>query len=167
MSATAHVLLAAAAFCVGSGAALAPAAGKKPHIIMHLADDFGWANAGWHRPKGYKEVQTPSMDELVKEGIELDHAYSYKFCSPTRSCLQSGRLPVHVNVLNLSPSSWNPDDPVSGFAAIPRNMTGIATKMKQGGYATHQVGKWCVPSRWRGGAVVAVAATAAAAKCFI
>ena len=32
------------------------------------------------------------MNKLVKEGIELDHAYSYKFCSPTRSCLQSGRL---------------------------------------------------------------------------
>ena len=50
--------------------------------------DFGWANAGWHRPIGYKEVQTPSMNALVKEGIELDHAYSFKFCSPTRSSLQ-------------------------------------------------------------------------------
>ena len=53
------------------------------------------------------------MDKLVKEGIELDHAYSYKFCSPTRSCLQSGRLPVHVNVLNIPPTVWNPADPVS------------------------------------------------------
>ena len=25
--------------------ALKPAAGVKPHIVMHLADDFGWANA--------------------------------------------------------------------------------------------------------------------------
>ena len=31
------------------------------------------------------------MDKLVKSGIELDHAYSYKFCSPTRSCLQVGQ----------------------------------------------------------------------------
>jgi arylsulfatase I/J len=122
--------------------ALRPAAGKKPHIIMHLADDFGWANAGWHRMPGYAEVQTPAMDKLVKTGIELDHAYSYKFCSPTRSCLQSGRLPVHVNVLNLGPEVFNPTDPVSGFAAIPRNMTGMATKLKAAGYSTHQVGKW-------------------------
>ena len=105
-------------------------------------DDFGWANAGWHRPDGYKEVQTPAMNELVQAGIELDQAYSYKFCSPTRSCLQSGRLPVHVNVLNLAPSAFNLADPVSGFAAIPRNMTGMATKLKLGGYKTHQVGKW-------------------------
>jgi arylsulfatase I/J len=31
---------------------------------------------------------------------------------------------------------------VSGFAAIPRNMTGIAAKMAAGGYATHMAGKW-------------------------
>lgn len=54
---------------------------------------------------------------------------------PVCSCrLQSGRLPVHVNMVNLAPNVWNPSDPVSGFAAIPRNMTGIATKMKEAGY---------------------------------
>ena len=110
----------AAVLCVGPEARAA-AAGAKPHIVLHLADDFGWANAGWHRPEGYREVQTPSMDALVKAGIELDHAYSYMFCSPTRSSLQSGRLPVHVNVLNLQPTTWNAHDPVSGFAGIPRN----------------------------------------------
>lgn len=44
--------------------------------------------------------------------------------------LQSGRLPVHVNVLNLLPNVWNPADPVSGFAGVPRNMTGIAAKVR-------------------------------------
>lgn len=116
-------------------------AARKPHIIMHLADDFGWANAGWHRPEGYEEVQTPRMDAMVKAGIELDQAYSYQYCSPTRSSLQSGRLPVHVNMINAPPTEWNPEDPVSGFQGIPRNMTGIATKLKGAGYRTHQVGK--------------------------
>eukprot|EP00937_MAST-01D_sp_MAST-1D-sp2_P000373 g373.t1 len=109
-----------------------PAAGKRPHILAILVDDFGWANAGWHRPAGWKEVQTPNMDALVAEGLELDRAYAYK----------SGRLPVHVNRVNLAPDISNPSDPVSGFAAIPRNMTGIATKMRAAGYKTHQVGKW-------------------------
>lgn len=54
--------------------ALAPATGTKPHIIMHLADDFGWANAGWHRAPGFDEVQTPNMNHLVQCGIELDQA---------------------------------------------------------------------------------------------
>ena len=29
------------------------------------------------------------------------------------------------------------------FQGIPRNMTGIATKMRAAGYATHMAGKWC------------------------
>lgn len=46
--------------------------------------DYGWADSGWHRPEGYKEVQTPNMDKLVKEGIELDRNYAFKFCAPSR-----------------------------------------------------------------------------------
>ena len=116
-----------------------PSGGKKPHILMVLFDDFGWADAGWHRnataPGGEfvpytAEVQTPHMNALVAEGIELDRAYVYKYCSPSRSALQSGRNPYHVNPLNAEPDISNPDDPVSGFAAIPRNMTGIATKVR-------------------------------------
>ena len=67
------------------------------------------------------------------------HAPQHKYCSPTRSSLQSGRLPIHVNVLNADMSSYNPHDPVSGFAGVPRNMTGISAVMKKGGYATHMV----------------------------
>lgn len=82
------------------------------------------------------------MDELVRNGIELDRHYAYKFCSPTRSALQSGRNPIHVNVQNLDPYNHNPDDPVGGFSAIPRNMTGIAEKMSAAGYVTAMAGKW-------------------------
>jgi hypothetical protein len=32
---------------------------------MLLVDDFGWANAGWHRGAGSPEVRTPTMDALV------------------------------------------------------------------------------------------------------
>jgi hypothetical protein len=119
-----------------------PAEAKQPHIVMVLVDDWGWANAGWHRPAGFAEVQTPNLDALVRGGIELDRAYAFKVCSPTRSSFQSGRLPVHVNIANDCCDVANPADPVSGFAAIPRNMTGIATKLREVGYATHQVGKW-------------------------
>jgi arylsulfatase I/J len=87
-------------------------------------------------------VKTEHLDQLVKEGIELDHAYTYKFCAPSRSALQSGRFPTHVTVLNRGAADFNPNNTVSGFAGIPRNMTGIAALMRRGGYATHQTGKW-------------------------
>ncbi len=116
-----------------------------PHILVMLMDDFGHANVGYHRTPGddpHHEVQTPNMDALVASGIRLDRFYAHKFCSPTRSALQTGRSPYMVNVLNSDIGQSNPDDPVSGFQGVPRNMTGIATKLKGMGYATHQVGKW-------------------------
>lgn len=60
------------------------------------------------------------------------------------SCCRGGRHPIHVNVMNTDPGNHNPEDPVSGFAGIPRNMAGIASVMKKGGYRTHMVGKWDV-----------------------
>ena len=63
----------------------------------------------------------------------------YKYCSPTRSGIQSGRHPFHVNPINAAPDIYNPADPVSGFAAIPRNMTGIGTKLSAAGYKVSTV----------------------------
>ena len=37
--------------------------------------DYGWADAGWHRIDDRdpsKDVMTPNMNQLVKEGIEMD-----------------------------------------------------------------------------------------------
>lgn len=117
---------------------------KKPHLILLLADDFGWANVGFHRNPATNEVQTPNIDQLANNGVIFDRFYTYKICSPSRSSLQSGRLAQHVNALNVDPLCHNPNDPVSGYAGIPRNMTGIAEKLKQEGYRTIISGKWDV-----------------------
>ena len=77
------------------------------------------------------------MDSLVKEGVELNSYYVHKYCSPTRSSYQTGRYPYHVNVLNDDMAIHNAEDQVSGFAGVPRNMTGLAEKLAQAGYSTH------------------------------
>ena len=130
---------------VAAGASLAAAAKQPTHILAILADDFGWADAGWHAPagRGAAEVaRTPHMDALASSGMELDRNYAFKFCSPTRSAIQSGRNPIHVNVQNLDPLNYNPKDPVSGMSAVARNFTGLGAVMRRGGYATHFAGKW-------------------------
>lgn len=112
-SATAATVLLAAATCTLALASPAP----KPHIIMMLADNVGWANVGFHRPprEDPREVQTPNIDRLHADGLELARHYTYKFCSPSRSAFLSGRLPMHVNIYN--------DDPSRPFAGVPTNMT--------------------------------------------
>ena len=118
---------------------------KQPHIVFMLVDDWGWANVGYHQNTSGDGSPSPNIDSLVKEGLQLDQHYVYNWCAPSRSALLSGRLPIHVNdAKNVSYSDYNPKDPVSGFDGIPRNMTVISAKMKEAGYATHQVGKWHV-----------------------
>jgi len=123
----------------------AQAAGTKPHILLVLADDLGYGNVGWLRESfGLKtdEQQTPELDKLVGEGVSLTRFYAYKMCSPTRSSLQSGRLPLHVNIVNKNAAVYNESESTGTGAGIPRNMTGIATKLRQAGYRTHMAGKW-------------------------
>ena len=57
-----------------------------------------------------------------------------KFCSPTRSSLMSGRLPMHVNQENSAT-----EQPLAG---IPADMTTFPEVLKAHGYVTAQVGKW-------------------------
>lgn len=122
-------------------------AGSKPHLLYILADDLGWAAVDWHRPtSGWREPATPRMRLELKHGIELDSMYAFKTCSPSRSAIQSGRNPIYVNAQNYQPTAWAWDaprrDPVSGFAGIPRNMTGLAEVLRSAGYQTAFVGKW-------------------------
>jgi len=123
---------------------LSQCAAKPPHIVFLLADDLGSANVGFSRGTSSPEVQTPHLDALAASGAVLTRNYVFKFCSPTRSSIQTGRNPIHVNVLNSDIMQHNAADPEGGFAGAPRNMTGLAAKLRGAGYATHLVGKWHV-----------------------
>ena len=64
--------------------------------------------------------------------------------SPSRASVLSGRVPPHVETWLTNFQISNPADTESGWAGIPRSMTGIAAMLKQANYSTHAVGKWCV-----------------------
>jgi hypothetical protein len=57
-------------------------------------------------------------------GIELDRHYVFKYCAPTRSAIQSGRSPFHVNPLN-SADVYNDEDPVSGADTCSARFVGL------------------------------------------
>jgi arylsulfatase A-like enzyme len=58
----------------------------------------------------------------------------YMYCSPTRSSLLSGRLPVHVNTANEAPMAQG--------GGVHLGMSTIADMLVTAGYICHQVGKW-------------------------
>jgi len=120
-----------------------PVIPDRPHIFFFLADDYGWANIGYHTENN-PEVQTPTLDKLAASGVELDRFYTFNQCGPSRSALLSGRDAQHVNYKNNGAMAWNATNKVSGYGGVPPNMTLMGTKMKAAGYKTAYTGKWDV-----------------------
>ena len=126
---------AAAAVLLVAAALAPPVAAAPPRVIFHvLVDDLGWSDVGFHRDAGELETPTPKLVDLVAEGIHLRRHYVHYSCTPSRSALMSGRLPVHVQF-----TLDNPEVPSSG---MPRNMTALANKLSAAGYDCAVVGKW-------------------------
>ena len=146
------VLLAAA---VGAAAAATSrAAAKKvppPHVVVVVADDLGWFNAGFTQQKPPSATATmlpapaPHLQELATSGAVLGRLYSYHYCSPARSAVLTGRLPVHV--FDATPALRldvvNHSNPATGVYGIPPGMDTIAHALSST-HIAHMVGKFDV-----------------------
>src|ERR1043165_9127298 len=67
----------------------APAADRKPNILIILADDLGYGELSC---QGNPQVPTPNIDSLAKTGVRFTSGYvSGPYCSPTRAALMTGR----------------------------------------------------------------------------
>lgn len=65
---------------------------NKPNIILIISDDLTFRDI---EPYGSKEVRTPNLESLAKEGVCLDGMYTATaMCSPTRQQLLTGLFPV-------------------------------------------------------------------------
>lgn len=66
------------------------AAGRpKPNILLAIADDWGFPDAGAY---GNGVVKTPTFDRLAREGVLFRHAFvSSPSCTPSRGALLTGQ----------------------------------------------------------------------------
>jgi N-sulfoglucosamine sulfohydrolase len=85
-------------------------AAGRPHIILFVSDDHGWADSGAY---GNKVVRTPHLDALARQGMHFTHAFAASpTCSPSRSALLTGLMPfrngAHANHSDVRPDvrSW-------------------------------------------------------------
>jgi arylsulfatase A-like enzyme len=106
-------------------------AADQPNIIIMVADDLGWSDVGFHDG----EIDTPSLDRLAAEGVELSRFYTTPICSPTRAALMTGRDPMRLGVAYsvLMPWSNAGIHPAEHF--MPQSFLAA-------GYQTAMVGKW-------------------------
>jgi len=79
---------------LAAGLALPAHAADRPNIVIFVADDLGYADPGY-RGSG---IETPSIDALAAEGMDLRRFYVAPICSPTRAALMTGRDPVRLGV---------------------------------------------------------------------
>jgi arylsulfatase A-like enzyme len=107
----------------------------QPHIILHLTDDQGWANVGYHN-KGH--VITPTMDRLAtEEGVRFERHYAFQWCAPSRASLLTGRLPYHV-LEGGGEQVWPPGPGLGPTpTAVTRGMTMLPKKLQSVGYTTY------------------------------
>ena len=64
---------------------------SKPNILLVLADDMSWRDAGCY---GNKDVKTPTIDLLAKDGMRFTHCFTATaMCAPTRQQLYTGLFP--------------------------------------------------------------------------
>ena len=107
------------------------AASERPNIIVIVADDLGWADVGYHGGN----IDTPSLDRLAEQGVQLNRFYTTPICSPTRAALMTGRDPIRLGVAYGVIMPWDNIgvNPAEHF--MPESF-GAA------GYQTAMVGKW-------------------------
>jgi arylsulfatase A-like enzyme len=128
---SAHLLLAALA--LSSHAAFAQQQPvKKPNIIFILSDDLSWGDTG---PFGQKEIKTPNIDRIAREGVKFTQAYAgNSVCAPSRSCLMQGKHPGHARVRDNSYKNYRE-------SLQPGDYT-VAALLQKAGYKTGLFGKW-------------------------
>lgn len=103
----------------------------RPNIVLVMADDQGYGDAGF---TGHPFVKTPNMDAMAKESIVFNRFYAgAPVCSPTRASVMTGRTPMRTNVPN------------HGHYLRPNEIT-IAEALKEAGYVTGHFGKWHIGS---------------------
>lgn len=72
------------------------AAAKKPNFLLIVADDLATCELGCY---GGKNVRTPNIDKLAREGLRFTHAFaSTSMCVPVRASLYTGLYPVRNTV---------------------------------------------------------------------
>ena len=118
----------------GFGAAAALGADARPNIVVIMADDMGYSDAGCYGG----EIETPNLDGLAANGLRFTNFYNASRCCPTRAALLTGLYPHQAGVGRMT---FNQGSPGYEGRLKPHAMT-VAEALRAAGYSTAMVGKW-------------------------
>ncbi len=119
------------------------ASARQPNVVFFLVDDLGQRDVGCYGSQFY---ETPAIDQLAKEGVLFENAYSTcHVCSPSRASILTGKYPARTNL-----TEWLGGRPERDYerlhhgeklTSLPDEEQTLAETLHKHGYATANYGK--------------------------
>ncbi len=106
-----------------------------PNVIYIVLDDVGFGQIGCFGGP----IETPNIDSLAAGGLRYSNFHTTALCSPTRSCLLTGRNHHSAGVALITEYPTGYD----GYTQnLSHNTATLAEMLKANGFNTFCVGKW-------------------------
>jgi arylsulfatase len=106
-----------------------------PNVLFIVLDDTGFGQLGSYG----SPIATPNLDSLAEGGLSYSNMHTTALCSPTRTCILTGRNHHSNNMACITEGSTG----YLGYNAnIPFENGFLPEMLLQHGYNTYAVGKW-------------------------
>jgi arylsulfatase A-like enzyme len=106
-----------------------------PNVLFIVLDDTGFGQLGCYG----SPINTPNMDALAADGLRYTNMHTTALCSPSRSCILTGRN-HHSNGLACITEGSTGYPGGNGYIPLENGM--LSEILLQQGYNTYALGKW-------------------------
>jgi len=106
-----------------------------PNVLFIVLDDTGFGQLGCYG----SPIATPNIDRLAGAGLRYTNMHTTALCSPTRSCILTGRNHHSNHMAGITEISTG----FPGYDGYIPFENGFLSEILQGqGYNTYAIGKW-------------------------
>lgn len=117
-----------------AAAGLRGQSGRRPNILLILADDLGFSDLGCYGG----EIETPNLDGLASGGVRWTGLYTSARCCPSRASILTGQYPHKVGLGHMTQDLQQP-----GYrGTVSESAATIGEVLRPAGYRTFLSGKW-------------------------
>jgi arylsulfatase A-like enzyme len=106
-----------------------------PNVVYIVLDDVGYSAMSCYGGP----IETPNIDRIAADGVRFTQWHTTALCSPTRSCLLTGRNHTRNSMACITEAA-------SGFpnasGTIPQENGMVSEILGERGWNTYIVGKW-------------------------
>ena len=106
-----------------------------PNVLFIILDDTGFGQLGCYG----SPINTPNLDSLAQNGLSYTNMHTTALCSPTRTCILTGRN-HHSNAMACITEGSTGYPGSNGN--IPFENGFLSEILQQRGYNTYAIGKW-------------------------